>query len=211
MSNLGDRLQDEIDAILGLQTAEEKGTEEGDEWDTEYEGYVTEVQNVFNDAAPDTIRNSNGEITADVNNASTDTTELSVTNVGFRAELSANQSVADRTITKVAFDTARYDDTGEFDTANSKFIADNAGTYAVTASIYWLGGDTGSKHTTFIYKNGSQHLKERGLGSYSRSVGGTVRLAAGDVLECYVRQQTGVSEDIADNYDWTYFIVSQVG
>lgn len=77
MSNLGDQLQDEIDEILALQTAEEKGTEEGDEWDAEYEGYVTEVQSVFNDAAPDTIRNSNGEITADVNNTSTATEELS--------------------------------------------------------------------------------------------------------------------------------------
>ena len=136
--------------------------------------------------------------------------ELSVSNVGFRAELSSDQSIANNTVTKVAFDSTRYDDTGEFDAANSKFVADNDGTYAVTASVYWLGGDTGSKHTTYIYKNGSQQLKERGLESYSHSVTGTVRLAAGDVLECYVRQQTGVSEDIVKDHRWTYFVVSQV-
>lgn len=54
MSDLGDRLQDEIDAIDSLQTASEKsGSDEGDPWASEYEAFVHEVKRVFNEAAAD--------------------------------------------------------------------------------------------------------------------------------------------------------------
>ena len=77
MSDLGDQLQDEIDAILALETAAEKGTgEDGDPFADEIDAYVQEAQRVFDNAAPDTIRNSDGEITADIDNTSTNTEEL---------------------------------------------------------------------------------------------------------------------------------------
>ena len=87
MSNLGDQLQDEIDAILALETASEKGTgEDGDPFADEIDAYVQEAQRVFDSAAPDTIRNNNGEITADVDNTSITTEQATSTDSSVGAE-----------------------------------------------------------------------------------------------------------------------------
>ena len=110
MSNLGDRLQDEIDAILALQTAEEKGTEEGDEWDAEYEGYVKEVQNVFNDAAPDTIRNSSNSYTPiESQNQTTTSTSFSTVQTfqgAFERDIPTDATLKFRLIGRVKNDTS---------------------------------------------------------------------------------------------------------
>jgi hypothetical protein len=80
VSDLGDQIQDEIDAIKALDTAAETPDGQlGDDWDDEYESLADAVRAAFDDAAPDTIRNAGGEITADVNNDLTNTQELSVT------------------------------------------------------------------------------------------------------------------------------------
>lgn len=67
MSDLGDQIQTELDAITALN--------DGDAWGTQYEAYLAGVRDQLNSAAPDTIRNAQGEITADVNNAVTNSDE----------------------------------------------------------------------------------------------------------------------------------------
>ena len=73
MSNLGDRIQDEIDDIDALEL--------GERWDSEWEAYIDAVRGALDAAAPDSIRNAAGEITADVNNQTTNSRELSVSDV----------------------------------------------------------------------------------------------------------------------------------
>jgi hypothetical protein len=113
MSDLGDQIQDEIDAIEGLRTAAETPAGvDGDPWAGEYEAYIRGTQAALNDAAPDSIRNADNEISADVDNDATtsdvgDFQELSVTHSGSAAisrEVITTFEDADAT-TSLSFDT----------------------------------------------------------------------------------------------------------
>lgn len=79
MSDLGSAIQDEIDAIEALDTRRQTPPgQPGDEWDDEFEAFAAGVQTALNTAAPDSIRNPAGAITAPVDNQTTSTGELSV-------------------------------------------------------------------------------------------------------------------------------------
>ena len=78
----------------------------------------------------------------------------------FHAYMSANQSIANSTNTKIAFDSERFDTGGDFDTTNYKFVVPSgAGTYVFH---YWakMGLDDGKLLQLILYKNGSELLGE---------------------------------------------------
>lgn len=80
MSDLGTQIQDEIDAIKAIpRRSETPQGEPGGPFADEYEAFADGVQAGLDAAAPDSIRDADGNLSAPYVGPSVDTDELSVT------------------------------------------------------------------------------------------------------------------------------------
>lgn len=75
----------------------------------------------------------------------------------FSVYLSANQTVANGVITKVALNTEEFDTANAFDTTTNRFTPQVAGYYLLTAHIGASASTAGTVFIPYIYKNGSAY------------------------------------------------------
>ena len=119
-----------------------------------------------------------------------------------RAYLSTTQSIAHATFTKILFDAESYDPGGNFDTANSRFVAPVAGMYMVAAAARITDATlvADKNYGLHIYVNG-----ERVLETWQQASTATrltiftfdiIQLNAGDYVEIYIYQDSGGSVDL---------------
>jgi len=110
----------------------------------------------------------------------------------------AQSSIADNAITKVLFDTEKFDTNNNF--ASNRYTAPVAGFYQINAYLDVLSAaNNGFVFYMYLYKNGVNIQK--GGGFYPAATGATlyavgnishlVQLAANDYLEIYVQMDVG--------------------
>lgn len=137
--------------------------------------------------------------------------DITHTNYGARAYLSAHQNIPSGAFTKVQLDTEDYDLGSDFDTTLSKFVAPVSGYYLVTATAGWYDSlAAGQTVLLGIYKNG---VKVCGLQpapdgvSPGNSISDVLYLVANDYLELYVYQGTGSDRRLYGTSTNTYMSI----
>jgi hypothetical protein len=112
-----------------------------------------------------------------------------------RMWLSANQTIATGTITKIAFDSYTLDTHGALDVVtNRRFTAPLSGNYEISAIGAYAAGGT-AQRVIYIYKNGSSFCQVNIPGNASAisspMVTSLIALSAGDYIEIFTFQDTG--------------------
>lgn len=138
---------------------------------------------------------------------------------GAMVTLSTNQSVADSTPTKVAYDTSRYDDLSFFDAVNNRFvIPDGVSKVRLRAQVFWAVNATGYRFAWFK-KNGIGNFEGNARDSNNGvsgkdtilSIESTVlRVTPGDYFEVEVSQNSGSALDLVAANIVNYFAVEVV-
>jgi hypothetical protein len=134
--------------------------------------------------------------------------------VGANATKTANQSIANVTITSISFDGTDIIDTNGFhdpSTNNSRMTIPTGygGKYLIQSNLQFAANVTGGREV-YIRKNGSTDLQviqsvvSSNTGSINMSISGTYALVAGDYVEIRAYQSSGGSLDIwASNSGYT--------
>ncbi|WP_370391336.1 hypothetical protein [uncultured Winogradskyella sp.] len=107
-----------------------------------------------------------------------------------RANLSANQVLGTGGWQKVVFNNVAFDTNTEFDIAQNRFVAANAGFYKINAGFHTSFQDNDQLYGIAVYINGSIYQEStynhHSNGDVARSINCMVNLNAGDFVEIYV-------------------------
>lgn len=147
--------------------------------------------------------------------AATGTVMVSGNMPAFSAYMSANQSIATNTYTKVQFNTKQFDTNSNYDNVtNYRFTPTVAGYYNITANIAGPNTAIGSC-ATVLYKNGSATwwLSILPNASGSTQTGGSFLTFANgttDYFEIYVYQTAGTTQNIFSGIGGSYFQASMI-
>jgi len=129
----------------------------------------------------------------------------------FEAYLSADQSVANNTNTKINFNIERFDTNSAYDTSTYKFTVPTAGKYYIYARYILDGASNGTTTVIALYKNGSQFLQNSNVGYNgvkTMSIETTVNCAVSDYFEIYGYHNSGSTQNFesdASNNSATLF------
>jgi len=121
----------------------------------------------------------------------------------FGAYMSASQTIANATATKVNFDTEFFDTDSAYNTTNKRFTvpSDKAGKYVIIGKVRMATGNDFEAFIVDIYKNGS--IYSRGFARHffydTLEVVAIVDLVATDFIEIFVTQEAGGTEDLASS------------
>tara|TARA_S200002703_G_scaffold91837_1_gene79325 strand:+ start:480 stop:1043 length:564 start_codon:yes stop_codon:yes gene_type:complete len=148
---------------------------------------------------------------ATLNSAGTNTLEGISNTPSFMAYApSGTQSIASGTQTKVNFSTEFFDTDSKYDNSSMRFTPTVAGKYLITAGLSFATTGDGNYVIIFIYKNGSELLKNINRSPSTADNGvvitGLVDLDADDYVEIFAKQNTGSNQNIqGSNTDRTTF------
>lgn len=138
--------------------------------------------------------------------------------VGCRAESTvADQSIASATVTTVQFDTTAFDRNGDWDTANYKFVAPEAGRYSIQAQVQWLSPADTTEMRMQAYNNtttsaiASSRLNGSVHTNPTQQVASTAVLSEGDEVMLRVEHNEGSSVNInTDNPPLTHMEINRL-
>ena len=131
--------------------------------------------------------------------------------VGANATKTANQSLANATLTAITFDGTDILDSNSFhnpasNSSRMTIPAGYGGKYLIQAQIQWASSATGGREVQ-IYKNGTtvlQYIQEDAEGSLNMAISGTYGLVATDYVEIRAYQSSGGALDVwASNSGYT--------
>jgi hypothetical protein len=131
---------------------------------------------------------------------------LSAANSGFHATVqNAAISIADATDVSVLFDTEEFDDGADFNTSNGEYTVPDNGVYQFNVKVAWrLDAATNTKLMVSLQQNGttveqSVQWVPTAVSNdlHTVSFGTTLRLGAGDIIRVRVRQESGVTHQVA--------------
>ena len=113
---------------------------------------------------------------------------------------------------KILFDVESYDIGGDFDLANSKFIAPVAGYYSVNASVGFEHCVASTRHLVTVKRNGTEIMRSEthtgiGLEDLTGNVSDVVYLTASQYIEVYANTIDNSTTDIADESAQTFLSV----
>ena len=126
----------------------------------------------------------------------------------FRATMSANQTVATGTFTKINFDTVDYDTNSAYSTSDKRFTVPTgyAGKYVFTAGTNFFLDDI-RIITAVFYKNGSIYnfgrtsLESASANSFMSIITTiTADLSVGDYIEVFTRHENGNDRGLNKSY-----------
>ena len=130
----------------------------------------------------------------------------------FRATMSGNQSIANETFVKGAFNTETWDTDSAYDTSTYRFTVPSgeAGKYCFVSKAAIDNIDDGESITSAYYKNGSRDDLSWSTQWISQSTNGfgyvnnvyLVDLAVSDYIELYVSHKEGGSQDLSATYSF---------
>ena len=129
-----------------------------------------------------------------------------------RYSLGTNQSISHNTATKLNINTKTYDDRGEFDTTNYRFIPNQEGYYLVIGNVRWAAGDdNGAEFSAYLYKNGSKISHDSRCSTnyqpISNQIIDLVYLDTDDYIELYCEQDSGDSINASAGSALTYLSI----
>ncbi len=128
----------------------------------------------------------------------------------FVAYANANQSISDRTTTKVAFNAEHLDTDGAYDTSNYKFVVPSggAGKYFLSAGFNSNGSTTTKVYIYILVNNTAtvssmrfENIKYGDNDSFIQ-MNRIVTLAVADYVEVYVRQEQGSTSSLQSDGSW---------
>ena len=128
---------------------------------------------------------------------------------------SSNQTIPNLTYTKINFDTMEFDLQNEFDLANDRFTATEAGIYFAQVELQISLLDQGDFVIASIYVNGAQ-IKDIATQCVADgkspvvNVATFVQLAANDYIEFYARHNYGADRDTYGVRNRTFFGIAKV-
>lgn len=134
----------------------------------------------------------------------------------FEAVKSAvDQSINSGVATKITWAAASIDSANGFDNANDRYVIPAPGIYRVsTCASFAAQGSSTSQNKVAVYKNGSLHRTTLGASNTgtitTERVECLVSCNAGDYLEVFATQNSGVAVNIHGANDLTYFAVEFV-
>jgi len=177
-------------------------------WNDEHEvsGLVQSVNGQSPDVAGNVALNVDGKVKT-VNGVSPDLAgNITVTFTlpskdEFFATKASSQNFTGGTTAKVAFGTMKVGNAAYYSTSNSRFTAQQAGTYLFTAHCGLTTGETGRM---YLYKNGSavqtriDHHSDTASGMYSGTM--LLQLAAGDYVEVWLKVDNSTTNDTDCSY-----------
>lgn len=139
----------------------------------------------------------------------TRTKEVAYTNIGARVYHSANQTIANNTVTTLQFNNETYDTAAFHDnvTNNSRLTIPYAGKYSISASIDFAQHVTGVRLVLFLI-NGATYIAGN-TGPPTTTPNSTVALetkynfSAGDYVECRVYQDSGGNLNVNRQSDYS--------
>ena len=126
----------------------------------------------------------------------------------FRATMSADQTVATGTWTKINYDTVDYDTNSAYSTTNKRFTVPTgfAGKYLFTAGTNFYLDDIRAL-TIVVYKNGSRNefgrvqVESASANSFTLLTSSIImNLSVGDYIEAYTKQENGNDRGLNKNY-----------
>ena len=168
-------------------------------------GTVTLLAPVTNTNRTINLPDSNGTIVTSA------TAGVPINGPAFSAYLSANQSIANSTNTKVQCNTEEFDTNSNYDNAtNFRFTPTIAGYYQVSAFATMSAATTTGQSNIALYKNGSQFKNgaqvSNGTSGFGMPLSTLISMnGSTDYLEIYVFQNTGSSQNLNGNVSSTYF------
>ena len=114
----------------------------------------------------------------------------------------ASSGITNASFTKIDFDTELYDTGGDFDTANSRFVAPVSGYYLVNMNVTWTTVTADKYYSCAIYVNGSRvektwNFTHSSVASFlSNGVSAVVYVGSGQYIEGYVYHAAGVNTPV---------------
>jgi len=136
-----------------------------------------------------------------------------LTDIGKGAEVGkdSDQAIASGANRLVTWEHVNFDDKGEFDLANDKFVAAEAGRYLVTATLYWDNPADQDLIQTKIYVNGAEDTRA-GKNTSGTADSSTfpppcvLDLAAGDEVQIYAYSTADQTIRAGDRFTFAQFI-----
>lgn len=128
----------------------------------------------------------------------------------------SNQSIPDSVFTKVTFATERYDDTGAFDTSNSRYTPKTIGRHTFKGTVTFTAMTDQASVILSVWINGSPvrsfSYRANGTGSQTFPIPAVdINLTStNDYAELFARQITGSSQSISGSTDETFLSASLV-
>ena len=132
-----------------------------------------------------------------------------------RAYLGSSQSITTATYTKVNLNTEIFDSLGEFDTANHKFTATEAGYYLISASLAWDSYVADHEVLLALYKNGAIIARANQAQTATTNAiiicaSQIVYLAANDYIELYARHTFGADTSLVEGDGYTHMAIHKL-
>lgn len=112
-----------------------------------------------------------------------------------RAQGSADQAITSGSITRVQYDVIAFDNQGDWDTTNHKYVASKGGRYRLGARTRFLAPSAGTELEMFLRINGSSKAVTEKIvdgGDETIDCSTLVKLSAGDEFTAAVRHNEGV-------------------
>lgn len=132
-----------------------------------------------------------------------------------RAHNNANQSIPNNTETAVAYQVSDFNtDSMWSSSANTRFTAQVAGKYLVTAAVVWDTQTTSTGRQLFIRKNGSTDLSSSFVavsGYLNQTITDIVQLSASDYIEITALQFSGAALNVNVGGTQTFGAIVYVG
>jgi len=114
---------------------------------------------------------------------------------------SAQSGVVSGVVTQVTMTNESYDNNGNYDAANSKFLPTVAGTYLFFAGLRFTAAADQTEIVIMLYKNGAEvfrnTVRSSGAGAHQGNVLALLRMnGTSDYVELYVYQNSGADKTI---------------
>ncbi len=125
-----------------------------------------------------------------------------------KVALSADQSIAASTWTKLPFNMESYDNGNIWDAGNARFVAPVSGHYLFTGHVQFSTTNAGTRIIVGAYKNGALYEQQVSHSGSSTDIGCgftfQIPCNAGDVVEIYVHHNDSVSRTVQSDNRVTY-------
>lgn len=127
----------------------------------------------------------------------------------------ADQMIPSGSSTKVILNTEDYDVQNEFDsTTNYRFTATKAGAYFMSGSVYFAGMPDGAHSEASLWLNGVNlalcKVLQGAAGTILPMITHVMHLDAGDFIELYAYQGTGINKWLTTAHFWNWLAIQKL-
>jgi hypothetical protein len=127
---------------------------------------------------------------------------------------SVDQNIPNNLVTQITFDSVAFDNLGEWDTVNSRFVAQNAGYYSIGGVFTHRMGANAGQVRLMVLRNAANtfYMFEYGNANLDITIAfeRSIQMAAGDTIHVEILQATGVATTILGTGAYTTFHIDRI-